>query len=99
MAQADKDRICAEIIATNKEQSENKRKKLGEIKDSKNFVESEKPIGAEVEADGKKSLWEDHERAFLEEVTMNLIPDDEALNNVKGKTVMKWDKVKKRYTL
>lgn len=30
---------------------------------------------------------------------MNLIPDDEALNNVKGKTVMKWDKVKKRYTL
>jgi hypothetical protein len=44
-------------------------------------------------------LWEDHEKAFLEEVTMNLIPDDEALNNVKGKTVMKWDKVKKRYTL
>ena len=30
---------------------------------------------------------------------MNLIPDDETLNNVKGKTVMKWDKVKKRYTL
>ena len=44
-------------------------------------------------------MWEDHEKAFLEEVTMNLIPDDEALNNVKGKTVMKWDKVKKRYTL
>jgi hypothetical protein len=29
---------------------------------------------------------------------MDLIPDDEALNT-KGKTVMKWDKVKKRYTL
>ena len=29
---------------------------------------------------------------------MNLIPDDEA-TNVKGKTVMKWDKVKKRYIL
>ena len=29
---------------------------------------------------------------------MNLIPNDEALN-VKGKTVMKWDKVKKRYVL
>ena len=29
---------------------------------------------------------------------MNLIPDDEALN-VKGKTVMKWDKTKRRYTL
>lgn len=50
------------------------------------------------EADGKSSLWEDHERAFLEEVTMNLMPDDEAMD-VKGKTVMKWDKVKKRYTL
>ena len=29
---------------------------------------------------------------------MDLIPDDEALNT-KGKTVMKWDKVKKRYLL
>ena len=27
------------------------------------------------------------------------MPDDEANNNVKGKTVMKWDKIKKRYTL
>ena len=44
------------------------------------------------------SLWDDHERAFLDDVTMNLIPDDEH-TNTKGKTVMKWDKVKKRYTL
>ncbi len=44
------------------------------------------------------SLWEDHERAFLDDVTLNLIPDDEH-TNIKGKTVMKWDKVKKRYTL
>lgn len=29
---------------------------------------------------------------------MNLIPDEAALN-VKGKTVMKWDKKKKRYML
>lgn len=69
------------------------------IKDSKNFIEGEKPLGPEGEGEGKKSLWEAHEKAFLEEVTMNLIPDDEALANVKGKTVMKWDKVKKRYTL
>ena len=46
----------------------------------------------------QSSLWEEHERAFLDDVTMNLIPDDEAMN-VKGKTVMKWDKVKKRYVL
>lgn len=99
LAQSDKDRMCAEIIANNKDKSENKRKKLDEIKDSKNFIAGEKPLGPEGEGEGKKSLWEDHERAFLEEVTMNLIPDDEALANVKGKTVMKWDKVKKRYTL
>ena len=47
---------------------------------------------------GPKSLWEEHEKAFLEDVTLNLIPDDDALNT-KGKTVMKWDKVKKKYTL
>ena len=43
-------------------------------------------------------MWDDHERAFLEDVTLNLIPDDEHMNT-KGKTVMKWDKTKKRYTL
>ena len=88
--------MCQQIMSTNQEQSENKRKCLYDHRDTKHFVTSEKPFGDE---DGKRSLWDDHERAFLEEVTLNLIPDDEALANVKGKTVMKWDKVKKRYTL
>ena len=66
------------------------------MRDTKNFVTAQKPLAEEGE--GKKSLWDDHEKAFLEEVTLNMIPDDEALD-VKGKTVMKWDKVKKRYTL
>ena len=43
-------------------------------------------------------MWTDNEKSFLENVTMDLIPDDEALN-VKGKTVRKWDRVKKRYVL
>ena len=30
---------------------------------------------------------------------MNFVADDEVLKNTKGKTVMKWDKTKKRYTL
>lgn len=30
---------------------------------------------------------------------MNIIDDDEILKNTKGKTVMKWDATKKRYTL
>jgi hypothetical protein len=43
-------------------------------------------------------MWTEGEQQFLEDVKMDLIPDDEALNT-KGKTVMKWDKVKKRYLL
>ena len=35
----------------------------------------------------------------MEDVTLNLYQDDEVLNNTKGKTVMKWDKSKKKYTL
>jgi len=90
----DKARLCAEIMTNNQEQSSLKRRKYDDLKDAKNFVAAEKPLNEE----GGKSLWDDHEKAFLEEVTMNLIPDDEALD-VRGKTVMKWDKVKKRYTL
>jgi hypothetical protein len=45
------------------------------------------------------ALWDENERNFLEDVTMNLIEDDEILTNTKGKTVMKWDKTKKKYTL
>ena len=30
---------------------------------------------------------------------MNLLDDDEVMNNTKGKTVMKWNKAKKKYTL
>jgi len=30
---------------------------------------------------------------------MTMFDDDEVIKNTKGKTVMKWDKFKKRYTL
>lgn len=30
---------------------------------------------------------------------MNFVDDDEVMTNTKGKTVMKWDKTKKKYTL
>ena len=46
----------------------------------------------------QSSLWDENEKDFLEGVTLNMIPDDEHMNT-KGETVMKWDKVKKRYTL
>jgi hypothetical protein len=46
------------------------------------------------------SLWGETEKNFLEDVTMNMLPDeDEAMAHIKGKTAMKWDPVKKRYML
>lgn len=46
------------------------------------------------------SLWGDTEKNFLEDVTMNMLPDeDEAMAHIKGKTAMKWDPIKKRYML
>jgi hypothetical protein len=35
----------------------------------------------------------------LDDVTLNFVDDDEVMKNTKGKTVMKWDKTKKKYTL
>lgn len=63
---------------------------------SKFWIEGEKQITSENKP---SALWDENERNFLEDVTMNLIEDDEILTNTKGKTVMKWDKTKKRYTL
>lgn len=73
-----------------------KRQKLDDFRDKRHFLSSSRAIGmAEGDGDAGKmngsSLWDDHERAFLEDATMNLVPDDEHLNT-KGKTVMKWDK-------
>ena len=75
-----------------------------DFRDPKNFISNERPTALQEGEDkdmkkvNKSSLWDDHERAFLEDVTLNLIPDDEHMNT-KGKTVSKWDKIKKKYTL
>ena len=45
------------------------------------------------------TLWTEDEKNYLDDVTMNFIPDDEAIKNIKGKTAMRWDKIKKRYML
>ena len=44
-------------------------------------------------------MWNDGERSFLEDVTLNLVPDDDAVKNMKGQTAMRWDAKKKRYML
>jgi DBP10CT (NUC160) domain len=58
-------------------------------------------IGGERNEEEEKrgALWGEEERAFLEDVTLNLIPDDDISMMTKGKTAMKWDSKKKRYML
>jgi hypothetical protein len=45
------------------------------------------------------SLWGSGEKSFLEDVTLNLMGDDDAKKGLKGQTAMKWDAVKKKYIL
>ena len=45
------------------------------------------------------SLWGEGEKSFLEDVTVNMLPVDDDGKNLKGKQVMKWDPVKKRYMI
>lgn len=47
----------------------------------------------------QSKLWGEDEKNFLEDVTINLVADDEAHMDIKGKTVSKWDSKKKRHVL
>lgn len=79
-----------------------KRSKLSDFRDKKTFLAGERPNGHFDGESGKvtsSSLWGEDERNFLEDVTLNLIPDDDAAMDVKGKTVMRWDSTKKRHIL
>lgn len=80
------------------DRQELKRQKRSDFKDDRNFITEKRMETAHSSKANDSSLWTSNEKDFLEDVTLNLIPDDEALN-VKGKTVMKWDKLKKRYML
>ena len=79
-----------------------KRSQLSDFKDKRNFLSHERPTGEYDGGLGKvnqSSLWGEDERNFLEDVTLNLVPDDDAMMDIKGKTVMKWDSTKKRHVL
>ena len=84
------------------EQEENhkkqKRSQMEDYKDSSNFVTNERDTTTNSK-NNQSSLWGEHEKNFLEDVTMNLIGDDDMAKNMKGKTAMKWDAQKKRYIL
>lgn len=75
-----------------------KRAKIEDFKDESNYVHAQKPMMADTKANSS-SLWNEDEKNYLEDVTMNFVPDDEAIKNIKGKTAMRWDKIKKRFML
>mmetsp|Transcript_45895 Transcript_45895/g.33656 ORF Transcript_45895/g.33656 Transcript_45895/m.33656 type:complete len:91 (-) Transcript_45895:363-635(-) len=64
---------------------------MEDFKDKNSYIATEK--------DQSKSLWGEEEKTFLDEVTVNLVPDDDEALGLKGKTAMKWDSKKKRYML
>ena len=67
---------------------------MEDFKDSSNYVEAEKKNdNSKVNS---SSLWGEQEKNFLEDVTMNLVGDDEG-KNLKGQKAMKWDPKKKKY--
>jgi len=70
---------------------------MGDFRDKKNFIAVER--GEAGEKPQTSGLWGEDERTFLEEVTMNLVPDDGTGKDIKGKTVMRWDSNKKRHVL
>ena len=85
----EKEALIAQLTNSEEVTKRVKRSQLEDFKDSKNFLTTDKSKAA--------TLWGEEERQFLEEVTVNLLPDDEA--PVKGKTVMRWDSSKKRHVL
>jgi len=93
-----------ELLGSMEEIEVKKRARLDGIKDYSSFITAKRATVNDGEGGilnpkaNQSSLWNDNEKSFLENVTMDLIPDDDAMNT-KGKTVRKWDKVKKRYVL
>ena len=75
-----------------------KRSKLDDYK-AEDFIQPERIVTTENIKANTSSLWNDGEKAYLEDVTMNLVPDDDAVKNLKGQTAMRWDAKKKRYML
>lgn len=75
-----------------------KRSKLDNYKDE-GYIEAEKPQTTENQKANASALWGDAEKAYLDDVTLNMVPDDDAVKHIKGKTAMRWDNKKKKYEL
>ena len=96
----DETQKVAMITAVNEdvEHRKIKRSKLDNYKDE-GYIAAERIHTTENQKANASALWGDGEKAYLDDVTMDIIPDDDAVKNIKGKTAMRWDEKKKRYML
>ena len=90
LSQTQKETIIAQLETEVVDSKKQKRSSMTDYKDTKTYVEQEK-IQTNENQVASSSLWGTGEKNFLEDVTMNMIPDEEAIKNIKGQTVMKWD--------
>lgn len=70
-----------------------------DFKNKEAYIEHERTYDHADGKANKSSLWGEGERNFLEDVTLNLIPDDEAALQLKPKSVSKWDSKSKKYII
>lgn len=92
-----KQSLISEIIKETESKS-TKRSKMDSFRDSEAYIEPDRKQTADNKVNSS-SLWNDAERSFLEDVTMELEQDDDAKKTIKGQTAMRWDAKKKRYML
>jgi hypothetical protein len=95
---AQKESLISQLEQESFQNKRQKRSQMEDFKDSCNFVSQEKPSTVDNKLNSS-SLWGQGEKSFLEDVTLNLLGDDDAKKNLKGQTCMKWDPVKKKYQL
>jgi hypothetical protein len=82
-----------DVLVLQMEQECYKKQKKGQMDDFKDksaYVKEKKPTTADLKANSS-TLWGEHEKNYLDDVTLDLIPDDDQIKNIKGKTAMKWD--------
>lgn len=71
---------------------------MEDFKDGVNFIKHKRIATMDIKVNSSNH-WTEGEKTYLDDVTMDFIPDDDAVKNIKGTTAMKWDAQKKRYIL
>lgn len=97
LSEAEKERLIAQLTDDQTVMKRPKRSQMTDYRDQNTYLAGERNHETHDGKANKSELWNDDEKSFLEDVTLNLIGDDE--HGIKGKTVMRWDSKKKRHIL